>query len=117
MKQTPHDALESLLNRWNKTPEAPPHLSTEVWRRIAVAESAEENASLWSRIEAVFARPSFAFAFISACMLCGLFFAEVRLSKLHAERSAQLAKSYLRLIDPLLSDLSTPKGTSAVHKS
>ncbi len=117
MKHTPDDPLETLLNRWSKTPELPPHLSTEVWRRIAVAETSEENSSLWSKIEAVFARPSFAFTFVAACMLSGLFFAEVRLSKLHAERSALLAKSYLRLIDPLISDLSTPKANLEVRKS
>jgi len=117
MKHTPEDPLDSLLNRWSKTPEVPAHLSTEVWRRIAVAETSEENTSIWSRIEAVFARPSFAFTFVAACMLSGLFFAEVRLSKLHAERSALLAKSYLRLIDPLISDISNPKTNTEVHKS
>jgi hypothetical protein len=44
-------------------------------------------------------------------MLLGLFLAEVRLSRLHAERSVQLAQSYLRLIDPLI-DESTVKLTS-----
>ena len=50
----------------------------------------------------MFSRPSFAVAFVAACMLLGLFLAEVRLSRLQAERSAQLAQSYLRLIDPLM---------------
>ena len=40
--------------------------------------------------------------FIAACMLLGLFLAEVRLARLHAERGTQIAQSYLRLIDPLL---------------
>jgi hypothetical protein len=35
-------------------------------------------------------------------MLLGLFLAEVRLSRLHAERGVQIAQSYLRLIDPLM---------------
>lgn len=117
MKNPPKDPLDSLLDRWSKTPEVPPHLATEVWRKIAVAESDEENISVWSKIEAVFARPSFAFTFVVACMLTGLFFAEVRLSKLHAERSAQMAKSYLRLIDPLLTDVNATKANTEVNKS
>ena len=68
-----------------------------------LAEVEEENTSFWSKLEAVFARPSFAFTFVAACMLAGLFVAEIRLSKMHAERSALFAKTYLHLIDPLIS--------------
>ena len=56
----------------------------------------------WARLESVFAQPSFAVAFVTACLLFGLFLAEVRLSRLQADRSAQLAGSYLRLVAPLL---------------
>jgi hypothetical protein len=37
-------------------------------------------------------------------MLLGLFLAEMRLARLHAERGAQIAHSYLRLIDPLIDE-------------
>lgn len=97
------DPLEKLLDGWKQTPPPPAHLQAEVWRRIALAEAAEEE-SLWKRLDAVFARPSFAVAFVAAFMLAGLFVAEVRLSKLHAERNAALAQSYLKLIDPLITD-------------
>ncbi len=100
--QPPFDPLDALLDRWNETPEPPPNLTHEVWRRVAVMESRAERPSLLARIEAAFARPSFAVAFVAACMLLGLFLAEVRLSRLEAERSSQLAQSYLRLIDPLI---------------
>jgi hypothetical protein len=100
--QPPSDPLDSLLDRWGKHPEPPPHLTTEVWRRIAVVDGRAERPGLLARIEAAFMRPSFAAAFIAACMLLGLFLAEVRLARLHAERGAQIAQSYLRLIDPLL---------------
>ena len=40
--------------------------------------------------------------FITICGLTGLFFAELRVNSLQRERSAQLARSYLLLIDPLL---------------
>ena len=98
----PSDPLDSLLDRWREAPEPPPHLTTEVWRRIAVVDNRAERPGLFFRIEAVFMRPSFAAAFIAACMLLGLFLAEVRLARLHAERGTQIAQSYLRLIDPLL---------------
>lgn len=41
------------------------------------------------------------------CALLGLFMAELRVSHLQRERNAQLARSYLLLIDPLLN---TPPG-------
>jgi hypothetical protein len=107
----PSDPLDTLLDRLRETPEPPPHLKKEVWRRIAVVESEAERSGLWARIEAAFAVPSFSVAFVAVCMLLGLFLAEVRLSRLHAERSVQLAQSYLRLIDPLI-DESTVKLTS-----
>jgi hypothetical protein len=99
---SPPDPLDSLLDRWRDTPEPPPRLATEVWRRIAVVDSRADRPGFFARIEAAFTRPSFAITFVTACMLLGLFLAEVRLARLHAERGAQIAQSYLRLIDPLL---------------
>lgn len=98
------DPIDPLLNRWRAVrPPSPPRdaLATEVWRRIADAESAGE-ASLFARIEAAFSRPSFAFAFVAACTLFGLFLAEVRVSRVQAQRNLQLAQAYIQLIDPLL---------------
>jgi len=100
----PFDPLDPLLDRWRESPEPPAHLTTEVWRRIAVVESEAERSGFIARVETAFARPSFAIAFVAACMLLGLFLAEVRLSNLHAERGAQIAQSYLRLIDPLINE-------------
>jgi hypothetical protein len=100
----PFDPLDSLLDRWRESPEPPPRLAAEVWRRIAVVESDAERSGLFARIEAAFTRPSFTVAFFAACMLLGLFLAEVRLSQLQAARGVQIAQSYLRLIDPLLDD-------------
>ncbi len=100
--QPPFDPLDALLDRWSETPEPSPNLTHEVWRRVAVLESPVERPGFFARVEAVFTRPSFAVAFVAACMLLGLFLAEVRLSRLEAERSSQLAQSYLRLIDPLI---------------
>ena len=98
----PPDPLDNLLDQWAETPAPPAHLPSEVWRRIAVTESRAEPPGFLARVEVMFSRPSFAVAFVAACMLLGLFMAEVRLSRLQAERSTQLAQSYLRLIDPLI---------------
>ena len=100
---TPPDPLDPLLNRWSETPEPPPRLSADVWHRIARAEEESSPAlGWWAVIEAWFARPPFAVMFIACCALLGLFLAEVRVSQQQSERSAQLARSYLQLIDPLL---------------
>jgi hypothetical protein len=53
-------------------------------------------------VHAAFARPSFAAAFIAACVLLGLFLAEVRRSEVQTQYNRELMQSYLRLIDPLL---------------
>jgi hypothetical protein len=98
------DPLDPLLDRWNVPPTAPLRLSSEVWRRIDAGERRPAaEGSLLERLEAVFRRPSFAAMLVIACMLAGLFLAEFRLTRLHAERGAQYARSYLHLIDPLLS--------------
>lgn len=96
------DPLDSLLDQWAPPPKTPRHLRAEVWRRIAVVEAQDEAPSFWERLESVFVRPSFAFTFIAACMLAGLFIAELRVTQLHAQRSVQFANSYLSLIDPVL---------------
>ena len=100
----PTDPLDSLLDRWHETPEPPPHLEREVWRLIAVIDNRAERPGLLARIEAAFLRPSFAVTFVAACMLLGLFLAEMRLARLHAERGSQIAQSYLKMIDPLIDE-------------
>ena len=100
----PEDPLDSMLENWRSAP--PPlaeSVTPEVWRRIAAGEAGLRPPLGWrERIEEIFSRPSFAITFVAACLLLGLFVAEVRVSRLESARSAQLAKSYLQLIDPLL---------------
>lgn len=100
---TPPDPLDPLLNRWSETPEPSPRLASEVWQRISLQESTPaEPPGFWAVVESWFARPPFAALFITSCVLLGLFLAELRVSHQQRERSAQLARSYLQLIDPLL---------------
>ena len=96
----PVDPLDELLNRSQPPPEPPAQLVAKVRRRLA-----ERRTIAWpawvERLDAVFARPSFAATFITACLLLGLFLAETRVSRLHEAQGAQIARNYLRLIDPL----------------
>lgn len=105
---TPPDPLDPLLDAWGRAP-AQEALSPEVWRRVSQArprQSKAARAPWWNALEVVFGRASFAAAFVVACVLLGLFLAEVRVSHLRTDRDRQLAESYLRLIDPLLVDSS-----------
>ena len=99
----PPDPLDPLLDRWSNPAEQAPNLAPEVWRRIALAEGAAPDAGgFWAVLDAWLARPPFAVLFVTCCALLGLFLAEVRVNQQQREHSAQLARSYLQLIDPLL---------------
>lgn len=103
------DPLDRLLDRLGETtPHPPAPLSAEVWRRIE-REKSSTASSRWSeRLHAIFARPSFAAAFVAACVLLGLFLAELRSSQRQAAYGAHIAHGYLRLIDPLLAPGAEP---------
>jgi hypothetical protein len=99
----PPDPLDPLLDRWAEPAEPAPGLAPEVWRRIALVETGRPApAGWWAEIDAWLSRPPFAILFLTCCALLGLFLAEVRVNRLQRERSAELARSYLQLIDPLL---------------
>lgn len=98
---SPTDPLDSLFKRWGEsTPRVRDSIDREVWRKIANAESRPARAGWLSVFESAFSRPAFGVAFVAACMLLGLFLAEVRLSKLHKQRSAVIEASYLQLLAP-----------------
>lgn len=102
MPSTP-DPLDPLLDHWSEKPEPSDRLASEVWRRIALAEETHhETMGFWAGVEAWFSRAPFAVMFVASCALLGLFLAEVRVNHQQRERSTQLARSYLQLIDPLL---------------
>jgi hypothetical protein len=98
---TPREPLDELLARWNPPPGVMPDLRAEIRRELARAR-AVDRGTWFSRLDSAFSRPSFAIAFISACVLLGLFLAEARVTQLHARYGAQVARSYVQLIDPLL---------------
>src|SRR4051794_6894372 len=98
--KTPPDPLGPLLDHWSEIPDPSPRLAANIWQQIATQEETRPVSS-WQAIETWFGRPVFAVGFIAACALLGLFVAELRVSQLQRERNAQLARSYLLLIDPL----------------
>ncbi len=105
-KPPPDDPLDALLDRWSSIPPPSPHLSAQVWQRIATSQEGTWDPAgrgPWVTFTTWLERPVFALGFVAACALLGLFLAEVRVGQLHQDRNAQLAKSYLQLIDPLLS--------------
>lgn len=78
-------------------------MTSEVWRRIAKAEAARQAPlGFWEGFEAWMSRPPFAAMFVACCALLGLFLAEVRINRHERERSSELARSYVQLIDPLM---------------
>jgi hypothetical protein len=109
----PIDPLDELLDRCRAAPEPPAQLAAEVYRRIA--QGRPTAPPTWvRRLDAACARPSFALAFVASCVLLGLFLAEARLERVRAAQSAQIARSYLELIDPLLKAPEAPP-PSASH--
>jgi hypothetical protein len=97
----PRDPLDDLLDRWHPAPGEVPDLRAEVRRELARCQHSDGTPWL-TRLEQAFSRPSFAFTFMAACVLLGLFLAEARVSRQHAIYGAQIARSYVQLIDPLL---------------
>lgn len=102
MPTPPSDPLDPLLQRWGRSPRCHPPLRAEVRQRLS--EGAEDDRATL----VLFSRPAFATLFLAACVLLGLFLAEVRVSRLHRERDQVLLESYRRLIDPLLTVAPAP---------
>lgn len=100
----PDDPLDSLLDRWSSTPGPSPRLNADVWQRIATGErnAGRVEQGPWETFEAWLDRPAFAMGFVAACAVLGLLLAEIRIGEVQRERTAQLARNYLQLIDPLV---------------
>lgn len=110
MPSSSPDPLEQLLKLSESTPPSP-DITTEVWRRISRSDVNDETPSLGNIVHGWFGKWPFAALFVATCILTGLLLAEFRLNQLEDERQAQLARSYLTLIDPLLQEME-PGGSS-----
>lgn len=112
MKPPADDPLDPLLDQWATTPDPSPRLRADIWQRIATRDrSPRFDNSGWITFSTWLERPAFAVAFVAACALLGVVLAELRISQIQRERNAQLARSYLELIDPLVTE------TAATHRS
>src|SRR5271167_1629237 len=97
----PPDPLDPFLDCWAETPVSDADVTSNVWRRIAKAEAAgQAPTGFWEGLGALMSRPPVAALFVTSCALLGLFLAEVRINRHERERSAELARSYVQLIDP-----------------
>ena len=96
------DPLDDLLDRWR--PEYPDAsgLQRDVWRRIAGAQLAAVRPGFLVQMGAWFRRPAFSFVFAAACVLGVLAFVEWHEARLQRRVNAELARQYLRVIDPML---------------
>lgn len=95
------DELDNLLEQWQVTPASDPQLKHRVWTRIA-AGSTRTNQRLpdWlTSFMSIISRPLGATGFVAASIVCGLFLAEMRVSKIKSVHTEELAKSYIQLID------------------
>ena len=106
----PDDPLDPLLDRWSTTPDPSPRLTADVWQRIATGDHGPHAPGLWATLGLWLERPAFAVGFVAMCALAGLFLAEIRINHAQRERNAQLARSYLQLIDPLVSNAEPTAG-------
>jgi hypothetical protein len=105
MKPPPDDPLDRLLDQWSTNPDPSPRLRADIWQRIATNErSARFDNSGWTTFALWLERPAFAMTFVAACALAGVVLAELRIGQIQRERNAQLARSYLELIDPLVTE-------------
>ena len=105
MPRQSHDPIDKLLDMAEPPPELQ-DITPEVWRRISHQENPEDSRAALL-IQGWFTKWPFAALFVASCILTGLLLAELRINRLEKEQQAQLARSYLVLIDPLLQEFDT----------
>jgi len=96
------DPLDDLLDRWNPPLPDASGLERDVWRRISAAKTSPPRSGFLVQMRAWIRRPAFSIPAAAACALGVLAFVEWREARLQREVSGELARQYLRVIDPLL---------------
>ncbi|HXA80016.1 MAG TPA: hypothetical protein VNV14_02000 [Opitutaceae bacterium] len=91
------DPLDELLDRWNPVHPDTSGLQRDVWRRIAAIRPGL-LVQLWAWLR----RPAFSLLFAAACALAVLAFVEWHEVQRQRQVNAELARQYLRVIDPAL---------------
>jgi hypothetical protein len=103
----PKDPLDELLDRWN--PEYPDTsgLQRDVWQRIAAP-----RPGFLAQLGVWFWRPA-SLLFAATCALAGLAFFEWHEARLQRQVNTELARQYLRVIDPALG---APSGSDSLDR-
>jgi hypothetical protein len=109
----PKDPLDELLDRWNPEDPDPSGLQRDIWRRIADARIAASRPGFITQAGAWFRRPAFSLVFAAACALAGLAVLEWREARRQHQVNAELARQYLRVIDPMLG---APSGSDSMDR-
>jgi hypothetical protein len=101
MKNNQRD-LEGLLREWRVTTPLPPRFSEQVWKRIERADvpSIRVVDALRAWVAMAFARPAFAFAYVSVLIMAGLALGFVQANHRTAQLDRQLEARYVQAIDP-----------------
>jgi hypothetical protein len=97
------DPLDDLLDRWNPVHPDASGLKRDVWQRIAAI-----RPGLLVQLGAWLRRPAFSLLFAASCALAVLAFAEWHEAQRQRQVNAELARQYLRVIDPALGAPSEP---------
>lgn len=94
------DKLDLLLEDWQDTPKRDPQLTHRVWSRIAVDDSSRDSriTNWFNWLSNTLTRPLGAAAFITACVVCGITIAQLRVSYEKQTRIDHLAQDYIQLI-------------------
>jgi hypothetical protein len=109
----PKDPLDDLLDRWNPACCDAFGMQQDVWRRIADAQIVAARAGFLVQLGAWFRRPAFSFLFAAACALGVLAFVEWHEAWLQRQVNAELARQYLRVIDPVSG---APSGSDSMDR-
>jgi hypothetical protein len=97
------EALHKLLCTWKSDAQLPPRFQEAVWQRIERANK-DVKAPLWQRvfasIEASFARPAFATAYVAALLAAGIGTGYWQAEGRSAEVKSNLRTRYVQSVDP-----------------
>lgn len=98
------DELSAKLRTWTVEPQIPGSFQREVWQRIAVRQTARQEA-LWPQlaawVSAQLARPRYALALVIVALSAGIGVAHVQAQDTNAKLAKMLEARYAASVDPL----------------
>lgn len=96
------DVVSNALRDWKVAATLPPRFNEQVWHRIEVAD--EHRHTLWqlvsSRVDALFAKPAMAVAYMGVLTALGLALGLAHAEKKSSEVQTSLSSRYVQAIDP-----------------